>query len=134
MIKKTLIAIFATCSTGFVQADTPNLNVVRWYEPAVLRGEVYKGVYVDCCTWGVETKKRYYSLKLKKPIRIAGVLAEGNLQIETNEIQLSYSKDVTQHLRIGQTVSIACSNIVFGSTGHYAKQVFCEKATLLSPK
>lgn len=130
-LKKIFVAIFATCTAWFARGDTTNLNFVRWYEPAVLRGKVYKGIYTDCCTFGAETTKTYYSLKLKNPIQVTGVLAESNMQIETDEIQLSYSKDVTKHLRIGQTVNIACSNVLFGSTGHYAKQVFCEKATFL---
>lgn len=130
-LKKILVALFATCAAWFARGDTSNLNFVRWYEPAVLRGKVYKGIYTDCCAWGVETTKSYYSLKLKNPIWVTGVLAESNIQIETDEIQLSYSKDVTKHLRVGQTVNVACSSVLFGSTGHYAKQVFCENATLL---
>jgi hypothetical protein len=129
--KKVLVALITACAAWFARGDESHLNVVRWHEPAVLRGTVYKSKYLDCCTWGIEKSKTYYSLKFKSPIRIEGILSEGLMQLDTDEIQLSYSKDVTQRLRLGQTVDISCASILFGSTGHYAKPVFCEKATIL---
>jgi hypothetical protein len=112
-------------------------------EPAILSGTFDVGTYNDCCWQGKTIKKRFYFIRLDKSVDIINHLGETKVingqpkwvesgQIEKNPnikmIQLDGDTLPTPKFKDGQRITVHCSEVWAGDTGHFALPFFCHEA------
>lgn len=130
--------IFVGCillNSNFTLSETKNTKsnskqpaLVEWNKRVVVSGTVLQGEFDNCCINGESKKDRYLYLKLDKPMNINSPTRafEPSLKGVVN-IQIS-SNAANDY--IGQAVSVECKQIIYGVTGRYALEVYCDKANI----
>lgn len=109
------------------------LRQFMWNKPAVLKGILMRGQFSNCCTSGVAENANFYSVRLEKDTGMTGENGdEGKPNIDfVREVQIESSAVKTaEKSKIGKVVRVSCIALIFGNTGHYARPVYCEGASI----
>jgi len=103
---------------------------LKWNAPTTLSGVLKSGVYTDCCNNGEGRTENYLFLHLDSKVTMTqGDDADEEPGIDGVEnIELGFAS--IPNVNEGQHIVVACKQIWFGNTGHYALPVFCEEPKL----
>ncbi|MNQ05139.1 hypothetical protein D3C85_178690 [compost metagenome] len=126
--------------SNVVKKKNPTLGVqpaplrqFMWNKPAVLKGILMRGKFSNCCTAGLAENANFYFVRLEKNTGMTGENADEdkpNIDV-VREVQIESSAVKTSdESKIGKVVRVSCIALIFGNTGHYARPVYCEGASV----
>ena len=101
------------------------------HQPATLTGVFASGTFEDCCYEGQSKNRSYGSIRLDHSItlRDLGPNARAVNENLIGDVELGgLTSELHASIGAGRRVSVACSSIFIGDTGHYAVGAFCKDA------
>jgi hypothetical protein len=99
--------------------------------PGVLLGTLNAGTFENCCIDGRSTATPFWSIHLLRPIAFAGSDFNPAAMLD---VQLGGFKDDSPGTGSkGRVVTVLCSSVVEGATGHYAERAYCTDAKVVLP-
>jgi hypothetical protein len=131
-------AVVAGTPNGEAQATTADEEQppqrLEHDKPATLEGELRTDVFDNCCVDGNATKQPYLYIHLYHSITLRDLGPDArapNENLDAN-IQLGGLKpEAVDQALIGHKVTVKCSSLYEGGTGHYATEAYCADASVL---
>ena len=105
-----------------VQSEPSRTQQLQWDKPTTLSGKLRNGVFENCCFNGVSSKDSYTFLEVDAVLEVD---ADAVGQPRIDDVRAVQLEVALPGVDIGQRVTIACSSISHGDTGHYALPVYC---------
>lgn len=113
------------------EAEEPLPRRLQEDQPATLTGVYASGTFDDCCDAGQSKQRSYGSVRLDHSITLRDL---GPNAKAVNENLIGYVElgglTEAQRAAIGDEhrISVSCSSLYIGDTGHYAAAAFCKDA------
>lgn len=113
------------------EAEKPLPPRLQENQPAMLTGVYASGTFDDCCDAGQSKQRSYGSVRLDHSITLRDL---GPNAKAVNENLIGYVElgglTEAQRAAIGDEhrISVSCSSLYIGDTGHYAAAAFCKDA------
>lgn len=101
---------------------------VPWSSNGPFVGTIHSGIFDNCCTDGRSISSPYRYLVLDNPLNLSATKGDDTEPATSGvkEIQIANTQAVNwTKVGDGQHVSITCSGLWPGITGHYALPVYC---------
>jgi uncharacterized protein len=137
--KQCLLAWYAARKTalsahlseaGAVRAGTVIPQGVKQNDPAVLSGTLSTGTFENCCFDGNPKTEAFWSVHLAHPIVFTGPDENPGT---VADVQLGgFQQGSLGGEMKGKAVTVQCSSLFEGMSGHFAERVYCADAKIVS--